>query len=252
MSVEPNRGLQFLKKGPTFQRKPEGVLRNLDDALGPQDPSTERPHKRPHVVHTLYSALAKYGIKTRTHQRLQAIAAAKTRKAMPSKFRAATPMGSSQTASYEYRLSSTQNLLERLATYKLTRLRTNSLQLTQWQLTAGTYHIPFSSPAAMAKELKTRARSLESVQEAVEIRHLLSSIQIQATLSVIASVREEPTSNEKTGPEKPAERIHTCKRTTRNGPSSNTILTSLFHYSAESFHFDPIPASGASAAHRAT
>ncbi|KAN0132964.1 hypothetical protein V8E53_009329, partial [Lactarius tabidus] len=111
-------------------RKLDGGLQSLDDALGPQDVSTERPHKRPHLVHTLYSTLAKYGIKTKesapslispnTH--LDAIlsrAAAKTRKAFPNKFRSPTPMGSSPTASYEYRLSSTQNLLERLATYKL-------------------------------------------------------------------------------------------------------------------------------------
>jgi hypothetical protein len=38
---------------------------------------------------------------------------------------------------------------------------------------ADVYRIPLSSPAAMAKEIVTRARSLESVQEGVEIRHLL-------------------------------------------------------------------------------
>ncbi|KAN0132969.1 hypothetical protein V8E53_009334 [Lactarius tabidus] len=61
------------------------------------------------------------------------------------------------------------------------------------------YRIPLSSPAAMAKKIKTRARSLASIPEGVEIKHLL------ALLPVIASVREEPTSKEKTGSENPAE-----------------------------------------------
>ena len=45
--------------------------------------------------------------------------AAKTRKALPAKFRVTTPLSSGSTASYEYRPSSMQSLLERLATYKL-------------------------------------------------------------------------------------------------------------------------------------
>ena len=32
--------------------------------MGQQQHSGERPTKRPHLVHTLYSTLAKYGIKT--------------------------------------------------------------------------------------------------------------------------------------------------------------------------------------------
>lgn len=32
--------------------------------MGTQEHSGERPSKRPHLVHTLYSTLAKYGIKT--------------------------------------------------------------------------------------------------------------------------------------------------------------------------------------------
>ena len=50
---------------PTLQRKLDDVLQSLDDALGPQEPSTERPKKRPHLVRTLYSTLVKYGIKTK-------------------------------------------------------------------------------------------------------------------------------------------------------------------------------------------
>jgi C3HC zinc finger-like len=61
--------------------------------------------KTPHLA----SILARTAAKT----------AAKTRKAIPTKFRMTTPLSSGSTASYEYRPSSTQNLLERLATYKL-------------------------------------------------------------------------------------------------------------------------------------
>jgi hypothetical protein len=90
------------------------------------------------LVHTLYSTLAKYGIKTKGSApttsgnvrtadlsktpylaAIFASAAAKTPKALPSKFRTPTPMNPISTASYEYRPSSTQSLLERLATYKL-------------------------------------------------------------------------------------------------------------------------------------
>jgi hypothetical protein len=46
--------------------------------------------------------------------------AAKTRKALPTKFRVVSmPLSSGSTASFEYRPSSMQSLLERLATYKL-------------------------------------------------------------------------------------------------------------------------------------
>ena len=40
-------------------------------------------------------------------------------------------------------------------------------------LSADVYRIPLSSPAIMAKEIKTRARSLEPVLEGVEIKHPL-------------------------------------------------------------------------------
>ena len=39
-------------------------MQSLDEAMGAQQQSGERPPKRPHLVHTLYSTLAKYGIKT--------------------------------------------------------------------------------------------------------------------------------------------------------------------------------------------
>lgn len=45
--------------------------------------------------------------------------------------------------------------------------------LTPSFLLADVYRIPLSSSAVMAKEIKTRARSLEPVLEGVEIKHPL-------------------------------------------------------------------------------
>ncbi|KAH9003036.1 zf-C3HC-domain-containing protein [Lactarius hatsudake] len=294
------------------KRKLDDVLQSLDDALGPQEPSTERPKKRPHLVHTLYSTLAKYGIKTKDSApttpsdvrtadlsktpHLAAIlarAAAKTRKALPSKFRAPTSVSSNATASYEYRPSSTQSLLERLATYKLNTyankpsaidavaaakcgwvndgkdrlvcglckaswvlagregmnrdaasvlVEKQRVQLVDmhkdgcpWkkrQCDADVYRIPLSSPAAMAKEIKTRARTLESILEGIEIKHPLSSTQVQGLLSVVASVGEESYTKENIGPENSAEEEPLMQmELPPPGPSSNAILTSLFGWS---------------------
>lgn len=304
MSVEPNT--PSISKERANKRKLDDVLQSLDDALGPQEPSTERPKKRPHLVHTLYSTLAKYGIKTKDSApatssdvrtadlsktpHLAAIlarAAAKTRKALPSKFRAPTSVSSNSTASYEYRPSSTQSLLERLATYKLNTyankpsaidavaaakcgwvndgkdrlvcgickaswvlagregmnrdaasvlVEKQRVQLVDmhkdgcpWkkrQCDADVYRIPLSSPAAMAKEIKTRARTLESILEGIEIKHPLSSTQVQGLLSVIASVEES------SAKENPAEGgTFIQKESPPPGPSSNAILTSLFGWS---------------------
>ncbi|KAH9063901.1 zf-C3HC-domain-containing protein [Lactarius vividus] len=309
MSVEPNTLNPSISKERANKRKLDDVLQSLDDALGPQDPSAERPKKRPHLVHTLYSTLAKYGIKTKDSApttssdvrtadlsktpHLAAIlarAAAKTRKALPSKFRAPTPVSSNSTASYEYRPSSTQSLLERLTTYKLNTyankppaidavaaakcgwvndgkdrlvcgickaswvlagregmnrdaasvlVEKQRVQLVgmhkdgcPWkkrQCNADVYRIPLSSPAAMAKEIKTRARSLESILDGVEIKHPLSSTQVQGLLSVIASVGEESSAKENTGPAEEGPFIQ--KESPLPGPSSNAILTSLFGWS---------------------
>ncbi|KAH9031783.1 zf-C3HC-domain-containing protein [Lactarius pseudohatsudake] len=270
MSVEPNTSIS---KERANKRKLDDVLQSLDDAL-------ERPQKRPHLVHTLYSTLAKYGIKTKDSApttssdvrtadlsktpHLAAIlarAAAKTRKALPS------------------------NLLERLATYKLNTysnkpsaidavaaarcgwvndgkdrlvcgickaswvlagregmnrdaasvlVEKQRVQLVDmhkdgcpWkkrQCDADVYRIPLSSPAAMAKEIKTRARTLESILEGIEIKHPLSSTQVQGLLSVIASV-EESSAKENTG------ETFIQKESPPPGPSSNAVLTSLFGWS---------------------
>ena len=57
---------------------------------------------------------------------------------------------------------------------------------------ADVYRIPLSSPAAMAKEIKSRARSLESILEGVEIKHPLVRATHTARCSVISSLVYSP------------------------------------------------------------
>ncbi|KAH9987303.1 C3HC zinc finger-like-domain-containing protein [Russula compacta] len=290
------------------KRKLDDALQSLDDAMGPQ----QRPTKRPHLVHTLYSTLAKYGIKTgepasttwsnrkaadlsKTPHLAAILArtAAKARKVLPPKFRAPTALSSGSTASYEYRPSSIQSLLERLATYKLNtyankppaidafaaakcgwvndgkdrlvcgicrvswvlagregmnRDAANALVEKQriqlvdmhkdgcpWkkrQCDADVYRIPLASSAVMAKEIKTRARSLESVLEGVEIKHPLSSTQVKNLLGIIASVEAEPSIRGQAGPENAGEEESSITRSSPAlEPSSTAILTSLFGWS---------------------
>ncbi|KAH9960906.1 C3HC zinc finger-like-domain-containing protein [Russula dissimulans] len=275
--------------------------------------SGERPTKRPHLIRSLYSTLSKYGIKTgepasttlnsgkgvdlsKTPHLAAILArtAAKTRKALPAKFRAPTPLSSSgSAASYEYRPSSTQNLLERLATYKLNTyankppaidalaaakcgwvndgkdrlicgicraswvlagrdgmkpdganalVEKQRMQLVDmhkdgcpWkkrQCDADVYRIPLASPAVMAKEIKTRARSLEPVLEGVEIKHPLSSAQVKNFLGIIASVETKPSIREQAGSEHAGEEEAPITRSSPPPePSSTAILTSLFGWS---------------------
>ncbi|KAI0254991.1 C3HC zinc finger-like-domain-containing protein [Lactifluus subvellereus] len=293
------------------KRKLDDALQSLDDAMGPQQPLGERPTKRPRLVRSLYATLAKYGIKTgesastsssnrkeadlsKTPHLAAILArtAAKTRKALPVKFRSPTPLSSGSTASYEYRPSSTQSLLERLATYKLNTyankppaidalaaakcgwvndgkdrlvcgicraswvlagregmnrdaanvlVEKQRIQLVDmhkdgcpWkkrQCNADVYRIPLASPAVMVKEIKTKARSLEPVLEGVEIKHPLSSTQVQSLLVVIASVETERSINEKAGSENPTEERPIAGSPPTPEPSSTAILTSLFGWS---------------------
>ncbi|KAI9511817.1 C3HC zinc finger-like-domain-containing protein [Russula earlei] len=296
------------------KRKLDDVLQSLDEAMGAQRPPGERPAKRPHLVHTLYSTLSKYGIKTREQESIAlkdgkgadlsntphlaailARTAAKARKALPAKFRSAptslSSSGSAFATSYEYRPSSTQSLLERLATYKLntyankppvidalaaakcgwsndgkdrlvcgicraswvlagregmnrdagTKQRVQLVDMHKdgcpWkkrQCDADVYRIPLASPAVMAKEIKTRARSLEPVLEGVEIKHPLSSTQVKSFLGVIASVEAEPSIREQTGSENGGEEPPIPRSSPPPEPTSTAILTSLFGWSLAS------------------
>jgi hypothetical protein len=57
---------------------------------------------------------------------------------------------------------------------------------------ADVYRIPLASPAAMAKEVKTRARSLESILEGVEIKHPLVQVTSPVQGSLSDSFRVSP------------------------------------------------------------
>ncbi|KAI0319198.1 C3HC zinc finger-like-domain-containing protein [Amylostereum chailletii] len=59
------------------------------------------------------------------------------------------------------------------------------------QCDADVYRIPLSSPAVLAKELKLQAIKLDTFLEGVEVRHPLTSTQVQALTKAIASVEAD-------------------------------------------------------------
>ncbi|KAI0671486.1 zf-C3HC-domain-containing protein [Trametes maxima] len=124
----------------SLKRKLEDALQTLDEAVGPTTPSLTRPPppKRLRTARTIYSTLAKYGIRkdakpqtpagdfehlSQTAPHLAAIlsrTATRTRKALPFHFGQLTKstMNASPSSS-EYRPSSTTSFLTRLSSYKL-------------------------------------------------------------------------------------------------------------------------------------
>ncbi|KII85236.1 hypothetical protein PLICRDRAFT_178973 [Plicaturopsis crispa FD-325 SS-3] len=125
------------------KRKLDEALHSLDDAVGSSE-STDRPSpaKKIHTARTIYSTLAKYGIKqkaakestprradtlTKSTPHLSAILARtanRTRKALPFKVPGGgqTPAANFQPPTHsasEYRPSSTPSFLARLSTFKL-------------------------------------------------------------------------------------------------------------------------------------
>ncbi|KAG1750702.1 C3HC zinc finger-like-domain-containing protein, partial [Suillus lakei] len=117
------------------QRKFDDALQSLDSAVAPAKPLPERPTapKRPHMTRSLYSTLAKYGIQSnvpkppidtpdkhdisKTAPHLAAIVArSKSKGAIPFAHPSVPALAS---LASEYRPSSTQSFLSRLATYKL-------------------------------------------------------------------------------------------------------------------------------------
>ncbi|KAI0042871.1 zf-C3HC-domain-containing protein [Auriscalpium vulgare] len=295
------------------KRKFEDALQSLDDAVGPRksEDAGERPDppKRQNTVRSLYSTLAKYGIRSKEPPptypgskpadlskapHLAAIiarTATKTRKAIP-RFRSATPAAS---APSEYRPSSTASFLARLATYKLNtyankppsidavaaakagwvndgkdrlvcglcsaawvvvgregmgRDAANALVEKQrgqlasmhkngcpWktrQCDPDVYRISLSSPAAMGKEIKLRALTLESVLEGVDVKHPLNSTQVQNLLATIASIKfDEPVFDDAEPPSPTTDSPSTPspQPIPSNEPSPTAVLTSLFGWS---------------------
>ncbi|CCM04258.1 uncharacterized protein FIBRA_06425 [Fibroporia radiculosa] len=279
-------------------RKLEDAIHTLDEAVSPSYEQSP-PTKKIRVGHSLYATLAKYGIKkeakpagpvdeyatlAKTAPHLAAIltrTATRTRKNIP--FKAHQNTASTPSAT-EYRPSSTQSFLARLATFKLatyvnkppsidavaaakcgwvndgkdrlvcgicnvawvvagreglSREAANTLIEKQrvslvgmhkdgcpWktrQCDASIYRIPLQTPAAMAKEIKSRAAVLENALQDVEVKHPLTVSQVQSLVSTLSTISlvlnsscpEEPLTSPSV-PSVPSE------------PSDIAIITSLF------------------------
>ncbi|KAG6918649.1 hypothetical protein DXG01_012768 [Tephrocybe rancida] len=122
----------------TTKRKLDDAFQSLDNAVASSEPQRPTPPKRTHTIRSLYSTLAKYGIKGKETQQesshapieaspttskstphLSAIlarAATRTRKALPFKFSSSTPP---LPPTADYRPSSLPAFLARLSTFKL-------------------------------------------------------------------------------------------------------------------------------------
>ncbi|EPQ54354.1 zf-C3HC-domain-containing protein [Gloeophyllum trabeum ATCC 11539] len=304
-------GVADSERRPFLQRKLADALQSLDEAVGSISDSSAQPPpaKRPRVARSIYSTLAKYGIRTKTDApsssikrteslskapHLSAIlsrAATRTRKALPFRFSSDDASLSASPSFGDYRPSSTQSFMLRLGTYKLptysnkpsaidavaaakcgwindgkerlvcglcnaswvlagreglSRDAANALVEKQriglvqnhkdgcpWktrQSDDGVYRIPLRSPAAMARDLKARAIQLDPLLQGVQIKHPVTSTQVQALVSTIRSVSAKPPSwdldlekdgsTEQRSPEHPAE--------PEPEPSETAVLASLF------------------------
>ncbi|KAH9856576.1 zf-C3HC-domain-containing protein [Lenzites betulinus] len=308
-------GVSPLSSEKTLKRKLEDALQTLDEAVGPTSSSLTRPPppKRLRTARSIYSTLAKFGIKkdsrpqtptgelehlSKTAPHLAAIltrTATRTRKALPFRFGQSAKAGipTSQSSS-DYRPSSTASFLTRLATYKLstygnkppaidavaaakcgwindgkdrllcglcgiswvianrdgmTREAANALvekqriQLVEahkdgcpWktrQCEDSIYHVPLQAPLATIRDIKSRAVILDTVMSGVEVRHPLTTAQVQSILGIIASVSlPSPTVLDDDSPSTPSPRETTPTPTgTRAEPSETAVLTAFFGWS---------------------
>ncbi|KAJ3559807.1 hypothetical protein NM688_g110 [Phlebia brevispora] len=254
-----------------LKRKFEEAIHNLDTAVGPSTLDVPSSAKRPKMTRTLYSTLAKYGIKKEAKSNADSVsrmdsiaknaphlvailtrAASRTRKPVPFKH-ANSPSLSTQSSTSpgsDYRPSSITSFISRLATFKLTtyankppaidavaaakcgwindgkdrlicgicnaswvvagtsgmnRDAANALVEKQkgylvemhkdgcpWksrQCDPSIYHVPLQMPAAMIRELKTRAMKLHLVMKDVQIKHPLTTSQMQQFFSVMRSTK---------------------------------------------------------------
>ncbi|KAF5371842.1 hypothetical protein D9615_009536 [Tricholomella constricta] len=123
----------------TTKRKLDDAFQNLDSAVGPSEIERPSPPKKSHTIRSLYSTLAKYGIKNKESRpvstapietsatskstpHLTAIltrAATRTRKALPFKFAGPSSTAPPLPPTADYRPSSLPAFLLRLATFKL-------------------------------------------------------------------------------------------------------------------------------------
>ncbi|KAF8896576.1 C3HC zinc finger-like-domain-containing protein [Infundibulicybe gibba] len=304
------------------KRKLDDAFHSLDNAVGSSESlSTNEqppPLKKAHTARSLYSTLAKYGIKTKSKPdtskttplaslskstpHLTAIlsrAATRTRAAFPFKFTAPpTPLAPSPA---EYRPSSIPSFLSRLATFKLAtyankppavdavaaakcgwvndgkdrlvcglcgvswvlagreglgRDAANALIEKQrvglvechkdgcpWktrQCDPSIYRIPLQAPIVMVRDLKFSAMALDPLLEGVQIKHPLTSGQLNSLRSTISSFALPPTTltpvAETTPNQTPdSTQIHDVftapPSAPKPSPSETAILAALFGWS---------------------
>ncbi|KAI0926010.1 hypothetical protein AcV5_008590 [Taiwanofungus camphoratus] len=93
------------------------------------------------------------------------------------------------------------------------------------------YRIPLQTPLAMSREIKSRAVALDAVLEGVEIKHPLTSPQVQSLLSTISSVIlptfASPDANQTQSPNEVPNPIPSITPAQPN-PSETAVITSLF------------------------
>ncbi|KAF8972120.1 C3HC zinc finger-like-domain-containing protein [Flammula alnicola] len=304
--------LATISEAPSYESKIRSTKRKLDDAFQVLDSAvtagstvSDRPSppKRTNTIRSLYSTLAKYGIKSGTPRtaststvpnvkstpHLTAIltrAALRTKNTFSFKFPSQSQSAPLLPATAEYRPSSLPSFLSRLATYKLTtyankppsidavaaskcgwindgkdrlvcglcnaswvvagregmnRDAANALIEKQrvslveahkngcpWktrQCEDSIYCIPLQSPAAMIKDIKSKAIAMDPVIKDIMTKHPLTTSQLNALRTTVASHTQPITAFSPTVDEHQPE---ASTSTTPPEPSETAILACLF------------------------
>ncbi|KAI0661604.1 zf-C3HC-domain-containing protein [Cubamyces menziesii] len=94
------------------------------------------------------------------------------------------------------------------------------------------YHIPLQAPLATIRDVKSRAVVLDSVMQGVEIKHPLTTGQVQSVISIISSVAlPSPAILANETPSTPARESTPTPSPARPEPSETAVLTALFGWS---------------------
>ncbi|KIJ66697.1 hypothetical protein HYDPIDRAFT_26126 [Hydnomerulius pinastri MD-312] len=301
--MEPSASTSSLSSLRTTKRKLEDAIQTLDVAVAPAASASfiERPtpSKRPHLSRSLYSSLAKYGVKSKEDPKpatdsadqvdisksaphlaaILARSASRSKQALSFKHPSAPPAHSAS----EYRPSSTQSFLSRLATYKITTYANKPPQIDavaaakcgwindgkdrlvcgmcdiSWVLAGregmnkdaanalvgkqrvslvemhkdgcpwkarqcdpSIYRVPIQSPAAMVRELRDTALSLEPIVANVAIKHPLTPSQLSSLRSALSA----PTSGNRTTDDSSAMEVDEITQPV--DPSDTSIVAALF------------------------
>ncbi|KAI0324648.1 zf-C3HC-domain-containing protein [Cubamyces sp. BRFM 1775] len=94
------------------------------------------------------------------------------------------------------------------------------------------YHIPLQAPLATIRDIKSRAVILDSVMQGVEIKHPLTTGQVQSVTSIISSVAlPSSTILENEAPSTPPRESTPTPSPSHREPSETAVLTALFGWS---------------------